>query len=73
MTIAATPAVAPATALVADVLLDRWLHRFGQSVSSSDHRCAAACITADGFWRDALAFTWSYAAVEGILPTLVHG
>jgi cation diffusion facilitator CzcD-associated flavoprotein CzcO len=56
---------APAVKLTADVMLDRWLDRFGQAMGALDHRGAASCITEDGFWKDALAFTWSYRTAAG--------
>ncbi|HEY1973172.1 MAG TPA: NAD(P)/FAD-dependent oxidoreductase, partial [Pseudonocardia sp.] len=61
MTIAADPAVE----VSARTMFDRWLDRFGHAMSSLDHAGAVRCIAADGFWKDALAFTWSYRTFAG--------
>jgi cation diffusion facilitator CzcD-associated flavoprotein CzcO len=63
---------APARSLAADVLLD-WVDSLSTAMTDGDAAEAAGLFAADGYWRDMLAFTWSYrtfagrAEVEGAL------
>jgi len=45
--------------------VDRWLLRFGQSLTEGDSAAAAALFGEDSFWRDLVAFTWNIKTVEG--------
>jgi cation diffusion facilitator CzcD-associated flavoprotein CzcO len=43
-----------------------WLQSFGDALQSADSAAAAAHFSADGHWRDVLAFTWRLATASGV-------
>lgn len=49
----------------ANTAVKTWLASFDQALSASDLTQAAALFTADGFWRDLVAFTWNITTMEG--------
>ena len=42
-----------------------WLTAFEASLASDDRDAAVAMFTADGYWRDLVAFTWNIKTMEG--------
>ena len=57
--------VAPDLDVTVGAIFDQWLGRFADALQSADFAGAARCVAEDGFWKDALAFTWSYRTFAG--------
>ncbi|HVA59832.1 MAG TPA: NAD(P)/FAD-dependent oxidoreductase [Mycobacteriales bacterium] len=49
----------------ATAVFSAWLERFGTALEGGDTAGAGNCFVADGYWRDILAFTWSYRTFAG--------
>jgi cation diffusion facilitator CzcD-associated flavoprotein CzcO len=43
----------------------RWVGRFGAALESGDARSIAGFFAEQGYWRDTLAFTWTYRTYSG--------
>ncbi|MFT3874140.1 MAG: NAD(P)/FAD-dependent oxidoreductase [Nocardioides sp.] len=52
-------------AAFASDIFDAWLESFGDALESGDARAIAEHFEVDGYWRDILAFTWSYRTFSG--------
>lgn len=50
---------------VATQVFSHWVASYGAAVESGDAQLAASRFTADGYWRDILAFTWDYRTFVG--------
>ena len=61
MTITAEPGVE----LVAEEIVLNWLRNFGAAMSGPNPAEAAQGILEEGFWKDALSFTWAYRTFAG--------
>ena len=46
-------------------VVEAWLGRFGAALAAGDAAGAAALFSADGYWRDLVAFTWNIKTLEG--------
>ncbi|GAA3949754.1 NAD(P)-binding domain-containing protein [Gordonia caeni] len=45
--------------------IDAWLARFSAALEAGDVEGATAMFSADGYWRDLVAFTWNLKTAEG--------
>lgn len=46
-------------------VLTTWLRALDEAVSRGDAGAAAACLDADGYWKDVLALSWGYRTFSG--------
>ena len=53
------------TTLTADEVFDAWLTGFSTALERGDPSAVAEYLVEDGYWRDLLAFTWSFRTFAG--------
>lgn len=48
-----------------EAVFEQWLGRFAESLTRGDYPEVADRFATDGYWKDALAFTWTYRTFAG--------
>jgi cation diffusion facilitator CzcD-associated flavoprotein CzcO len=49
----------------ADTIAEGWLTRYAAAVAAGDAAAVGTCFLADGYWKDILAFSWTYRTFSG--------